>query len=55
MYMFRYYMHAALQCIVLCVLPIRFTCVQLVKKFATFCGTQRFMTMFTTDRHLPLS
>ena len=28
---------------------------QLVKKFTTFCGTQRFITAFTTARHLSLS
>ena len=28
---------------------------QLVKKFPTFCGTQRFITTFTTPHRLPLS
>jgi hypothetical protein len=28
---------------------------QLVKKFPAFYGTRRFITAFTTTRHLPLS
>jgi hypothetical protein len=28
---------------------------QLVKKFSAFCGTRRFITAFTRDRHLSLS
>jgi len=26
-----------------------------VKKFPAFCGTRRFITAFTSTRHLPLS
>ena len=37
------------------VLPEKLTRTQLVKKFSAFYGTQRFITTFTTARHLSLS
>jgi len=37
------------------VLPEKLTSFQLVKKFPTFYGTQRFITSFTSARHLSLS
>jgi len=33
----------------------KLTVTQLVKKFSAFSGTRRFITMFTTARHWPLS
>jgi len=33
----------------------KLTGLQLVKKFPAFYGTQRFITTFTSARHLPLS
>jgi len=35
------------------VLPEKLPCLQLVKKFPTFYGTQRFITAFTSVRHCP--
>jgi len=37
------------------VLLEKLTCLQLVKKFATFYGTRRFITALTTALHLSLS
>jgi hypothetical protein len=37
------------------VLPGRLTGLQLLKKFSAFYGTRRFITAFTTARHLSLS
>jgi hypothetical protein len=36
-------------------LPEKLTCPQLVKKFPTFYGIQKFITAFTRPHHLPLS
>jgi hypothetical protein len=37
------------------VLPEKLICPQLVKKFPAFYGTRRFITAFTSARHLSLS
>jgi hypothetical protein len=45
---FTYLLHAA-------VLLEKITGLQLVRKFPAFYGTRRFITAFTTARHLSLS
>jgi len=37
------------------VLLVKLTCLQLVQKFPAFYGTRRFITAFTSARHLSLS
>jgi hypothetical protein len=35
-------------------IPDKLARLQLVKKYLTFCGTRRFVTAFTSARHLSL-